>query len=88
MPGFRSETFSTPAANVAVTLSGGGGRPVGLDTIAASTGEDATTIEDVYEPYLLQLGFLARTPRGRVVLPAGYAHMGYSQDTQQLKLEV
>ncbi len=53
------------------------GRPVGLDTIAAATGEDATTIEDVYEPYLLQLGFLARTPRGRVLLPAAYTHMGY-----------
>lgn len=52
-------------------------RPVGLETLAASTGEDATTIEDVYEPYLLQLGFLARTPRGRVVLPAAYTHMGY-----------
>lgn len=51
-----------------------GGRPVGLDTIAASTGEDATTIEDVYEPYLLQIGFLARTPRGRVVLPKAYEH--------------
>ncbi|MDR1619726.1 MAG: Holliday junction branch migration DNA helicase RuvB [Clostridiales bacterium] len=54
-----------------------GGRPVGLDTIAAATGEDATTIEDVYEPYLLQLGFIARTPRGRVVMDAGYTHMGY-----------
>ncbi|HWR24519.1 MAG TPA: Holliday junction branch migration DNA helicase RuvB [Feifaniaceae bacterium] len=54
-----------------------GGRPVGLDTIAAATGEDAGTIEDVYEPYLMQLGFLARTPRGRVVLPSAYAHMGY-----------
>ena len=65
-----------------------GGRPVGLDTVAAATGEDATTIEDVYEPYLLQLGFIARTPRGRIVLPAGYAHMGYRPDTQQLKLQV
>jgi Holliday junction DNA helicase RuvB len=64
------------------------GRPVGLDTIAAATGEDATTIEDVYEPYLLRLGFIARTPRGRIVMPAGYAHMGYQSDTQQLKLEV
>ena len=64
------------------------GRPVGLDTIAAATGEDATTIEDVYEPYLLRLGFLARTPRGRIVMPAGYAHMGYQSDSQQLKLEV
>ena len=53
-----------------------GGRPVGLDTIAAATNEDATTIEDVYEPYLLQLGLIARTPRGRIVLPEGYRHMG------------
>ncbi len=55
-----------------------GGRPVGLDTIAAATGEDATTIEDVYEPFLMQLGFIARTPRGRIVLPGGYRHMGYA----------
>ena len=53
-----------------------GGGPVGLDTLAASTGEDAGTIEDVYEPYLLQLGFIMRTPRGRVLTPAAYAHMG------------
>lgn len=53
-----------------------GGGPVGLDTLAAVTGEDATTIEDVYEPYLLQLGFIMRTPRGRVVMPLGYEHMG------------
>ena len=55
-----------------------GGRPVGLDTIAAATCEDASTIEDVYEPYLLQLGFIARTPRGRVLLPNAYRHMGYT----------
>ena len=60
---------------------------MGLDTIAAATGEDATTIEDVYEPYLLQLGFIARTPRGRVVLPAGYRHMGYRVQSEQLRLE-
>jgi len=53
-----------------------GGGPVGLDTLAASTGEDAGTIEDVYEPYLLQLGFIMRTPRGRVLTPAAYAHLG------------
>ena len=53
-----------------------GGGPVGLDTLAASTGEDAGTIEDVYEPYLLQLGFIMRTSRGRVLTPAAYAHMG------------
>ncbi len=50
------------------------GRPVGLDTIAASTNEDANTIEDVYEPYLLQIGFIARTPRGRIALPNAYKH--------------
>ena len=52
-------------------LSKYGGGPVGLNTIAASVGEDASTIEEVYEPYLMQLGFLDRTPRGRVgALPA------------------
>ncbi len=56
-----------------------GGGPVGLDTLAASTGEDATTIEDVYEPYLLQLGFLMRTPRGRMCTPAAYAHLKLQQ---------
>src|SRR3989441_10572089 len=53
-----------------------GGGPVGLDTLAASTSEDTETIEDVYEPYLLQLGFLARTPRGRLAMPAAYTHLG------------
>ncbi len=53
-----------------------GGGPVGLDTLSASTGEDANTIEDVYEPYLLQLGFIARTPRGRICLPKAYEHFG------------
>ena len=52
------------------------GGPVGLETVAAASGEDAGTIEDVYEPYLLQIGFLARTPRGRVCLPAAYRHYG------------
>lgn len=53
------------------------GGPVGLDTMAASTGEDAQTIEEVYEPYLLQIGYLQRTPRGRVVTPAACRHLGY-----------
>lgn len=53
-----------------------GGGPVGLDTLAATIGEDATTIEDVYEPYLLQLGFINRTPKGRVVSPLAYEHFG------------
>ena len=51
------------------------GGPVGLDTLAATTGEDAVTIEDVYEPFLMQLGFLMRTPRGRVCTPAAWAHL-------------
>ncbi len=53
-----------------------GGGPVGLETLSAMTGEDASTIEDVYEPYLMQLGFMMRTPRGRVVTPAAYEHLG------------
>ena len=52
------------------------GRPVGLDTLAATTGEDAVTIEDVVEPYLMQLGFLTRTPRGRCVTKYAYEHLG------------
>ena len=52
-----------------------GGGPVGLDTLAAATSEERDTIEDVYEPYLLQLGFINRTPKGRVVTRAGYEHM-------------
>ena len=59
------------------------GGPVGLETIAAAIGEEAVTIEDVYEPYLMQLGFLSRTPRGRVVTPAGYAHVGIPMPGQQ-----
>ncbi|MBR3145616.1 MAG: Holliday junction branch migration DNA helicase RuvB [Clostridia bacterium] len=53
-----------------------GGGPVGLDTLAAAVGEEAITIEDVYEPYLMQIGFLARTPRGRCVTKAAYEHLG------------
>ena len=53
------------------------GGPVGLDTLSAATGEDATTIEDVVEPFLIQLGFIARTPRGRTVLPLAYEHLGF-----------
>ncbi len=53
-----------------------GGGPVGLDTLAATIGEEANTIEDVYEPYLMQLGFLNRTPRGRVATKSAYDHLG------------
>lgn len=52
------------------------GKPVGLEAVAAATGEDAKTIEEVYEPYLLQIGYLNRTPRGRVVTAAAYEHLG------------
>ena len=54
------------------------GRPVGIEALASSLGEEIDTIEDVYEPYLLQIGFIARTPRGRQVLPPAYEHLGYS----------
>lgn len=53
-----------------------GGGPVGLDTLAATTGEDPVTIEDVYEPFLMQIGFLAKTPRGRVLTRLGWEHLG------------
>ena len=53
------------------------GRPVGIEALSATIGEEVDTIEDVYEPYLIQIGFIARTLRGRQVLPAAYKHMGY-----------
>ncbi len=58
---------------VADTFAGG---PVGLSTLAVAIGEETDTLEDVYEPYLLQLGLLQRTPRGRIVTPAAYEHLG------------
>lgn len=67
----------------AMILNFGGG-PVGLDTLAATIGEEPNTIEDVYEPYLLQLGFITRTPRGRVAAPPAYEHLGiaYNSDDE------
>ncbi len=53
------------------------GKPVGIETLATSLGEEIDTIEDVYEPYLMQIGFIARTPRGRIPLPKAYAHLGF-----------
>lgn len=53
------------------------GRPVGIETLATTLGEEIDTIEDVYEPYLIQIGFIARTPRGRIPLPPAYGHLGY-----------
>ncbi len=65
---------------LSVMIENFNGGPVGLDTMAAATGEDAQTIEEVYEPYLMQLGYLQRTPRGRVVTRAACRHLGY-EDT-------
>ncbi|KOP23576.1 ATP-dependent DNA helicase RuvB [Hapalosiphon sp. MRB220] len=62
------------------------GGPVGLETIAATTGEDTQTIEEVYEPYLMQIGYLSRTPRGRVATAAAYKHMGFKPPNEQLSL--
>ncbi|HEY9640519.1 MAG TPA: Holliday junction branch migration DNA helicase RuvB [Coleofasciculaceae cyanobacterium] len=62
------------------------GRPVGLDTLAAVTGEDPQTIEEVYEPYLMQIGYLQRTPRGRIATPAAWKHLGYQPPDSQLVL--
>ena len=69
-----------------------GGGPVGLDTLASTTGEDTATIEDVYEPYLLQLGFLMRTPRGRICTKAAYEHMGVAMpqpvENKQIRMDL
>ncbi|MBU5677815.1 Holliday junction branch migration DNA helicase RuvB [Alkaliphilus sp. MSJ-5] len=65
---------STDKKMIEVMINNFGGGPVGLDTLAASTGEERNTIEDVYEPYLLQIGFINRTPRGRVVMKKAYEH--------------
>ena len=59
------------------------GGPVGLDTLAATVGEEAITLEDVYEPYLMQIGFLSRTPRGRCVTRLAYEHLGIKYTAQK-----
>ena len=68
-----------------------GGRPVGVDTLAVYIGEEAETIEDVYEPYLIQLGYIQRTPRGRIVTKSGYEHFGFiypgDKDNGQIKIQ-
>lgn len=66
---------------IAVKFKGG---PVGLNTLAASTGEDRETIENMYEPYLMQLGFLDRSPRGRIITHLGYEHLGINSANQTL----
>jgi len=72
------------------------GGPVGLETLAATIGEDADTIEDVYEPFLIQKGFINRTPRGRMATPYAYQHLGkppskrvlneFGNDARQLEI--
>ncbi|MGC9502973.1 Holliday junction branch migration DNA helicase RuvB [Baaleninema sp.] len=69
---------------VAIEQFGGG--PVGVETLAATTGEDPQTIEEVYEPYLMQIGYLSRTPRGRVATPAAWKHLGYDPPERQMSL--
>jgi Holliday junction DNA helicase RuvB len=64
-------------------IRGYGGGPVGLETLAAALGEEAVTLEDVCEPYLMQLGFLSRTPRGRCATALAYQHLGLPMPQQQ-----
>lgn len=64
-----------------------GGGPVGLDTLAATIGEESVTLEDVYEPYLMQIGFLTRTPRGRCVTQRAYEHL-YMAGSEQVQMEL
>ncbi len=63
------------------------GGPVGLETLAASTGEDSVTIEDVYEPYLMQIGFLSKTPRGRILTPSALKHLGAKVNDTQIAID-
>ncbi len=71
---------------LSVIISNYAGGPVGLETLAAAVGEESVTIEDVYEPYLMQIGFLTRTPRGRCVTPAAYEHLGIAHNSAQQTL--
>jgi len=83
---------NTDRTMLSVMIERFGGGPVGLDTLAATTGEDAATIEDVYEPYLMQLGFIMRTPRGRVCTKAAYEHLGVvmpqTVENKQIRMDV
>jgi Holliday junction DNA helicase RuvB len=77
----------TDVAILSTLITKFSGGPVGLSTLAASVGEETETIEDVYEPYLLQLGFLKRTPRGRVATARAMEHLGLGSDAASLPLE-
>ena len=78
------DDFDRKMLNAIINNYGGG--PVGLDTLAAAVGEEAITIEDVYEPYLMQIGFLTRTPRGRCVTQQAYEHLGIKNNNSQQSL--
>ena len=71
------DDFDRKMLSTIITNYSGG--PVGLDTLAAAVGEESVTIEDVYEPYLMQIGFLTRTARGRCVTPQAYDHLGLTR---------
>ncbi|HLP90496.1 MAG TPA: Holliday junction branch migration DNA helicase RuvB [Nostocaceae cyanobacterium] len=71
---------------LSVIIENFNGGPVGIETIAAATGEDTQTIEEVYEPYLMQIGYLSRTPRGRTATAAAYKHLGFKPPNQQMSL--
>ncbi|AKG22838.1 Holliday junction branch migration DNA helicase RuvB [Calothrix sp. 336/3] len=71
---------------LSVLIENFNGGPVGIETMAAATGEDVQTIEEVYEPYLMQIGYLSRTPRGRMATAAAYHHMGFKPPNQQMSL--
>ena len=78
-PGWRSTHLGLDATDrrmLTAIIRNYNGGPVGLETLAATIGEEAVTLEDVYEPYLLQIGFLTRTPRGRCVTQLAYEHLG------------
>ena len=77
--GLRDHPAPGRALQQTLLLEGHGGGPVGLETLAAALGEDPTTLETVVEPYLLQLGFLQRTPRGRIATDAARAHLGMAE---------
>ena len=81
---FGLDTTDRALLNLIIEKYDGG--PVGVETLAAALSEDVRTIEDVCEPYLLQAGFLQRTPRGRKVSPEGYRHLGYKVISEQTKL--
>ena len=78
------DEFDRKMLTTIITMYGGG--PVGLEALAAAVGDEAVTIEDVYEPYLMQIGFLNRTPRGRCVTRAAYEHLGIDTDDLQTTL--